>query len=128
MTKIERLTRRLKSERTNENLIICTIEEMSELTKVLTKYLRKSPKYSIDSLTEEVAHCLLMINVIKDKFKLDSVEIEWNQLDALQRCFDVSLYNYGSDDPKNVNVPNDSIRKILFEEYGITPNDGITYE
>jgi hypothetical protein len=62
---------------------------MSELTKVLTKHLRSSSKFSIENLTEEVAHCLLMINVIKEIFNLDEEDIDWNQLDALQRCFGI---------------------------------------
>lgn len=59
--------------------IICCIEEMSELIKVLTKYLRESPKYNHLKLKEELGHVLLMCNVIAYKFDISEDDIlkEW---------------------------------------------------
>lgn len=83
-TQILELQSRLIKERDIENNIICVIEEMSELTKVLTKYLRNSSKFSIDNLIEEISHSLLMINVIKNRFEITEEEIEKYTLKALK--------------------------------------------
>ena len=81
------LQNRLIMERPVNNTIVCCIEEMSELTKVLTKYLRDSHKFSIDSLTEEVAHVLLMVDTMKETFVLNETKINDEILIALQKCF-----------------------------------------
>ena len=64
---------------------ICCIEEMSELTKVLTKKLRNSPKFNNDILLEEVAHVLLMCQVIAKEAGLDANDIFEVQKDAVRR-------------------------------------------
>lgn len=89
MEQLKELQSRLESERSIEDIIICTIEEMSETTKVLTKYLRGSQKFSLESLTEEVAHSLLMLETVKNVFKLNSSELDNEKLKALKKCFDV---------------------------------------
>ena len=81
------LQNRLESERDINDAIYCTIEEMSEVTKVLTKYLRNSSKFSINDLTEELAHSFLMLDVIKNRFNIKDVDIEHEKLLALKKCF-----------------------------------------
>lgn len=65
--------------------IVCCIEEMSELTKVLTKNLRMSPKFDMDKLKEEISHVLLMCNVIVAEYGISDEEISRIQRDAIQR-------------------------------------------
>jgi NTP pyrophosphatase (non-canonical NTP hydrolase) len=83
------LTRRLVAERDKENLAICLIEEMSELTKVLTKDLRASDKFKKEQLEEELGHVLLMCEAIKNKYDIDNSKILYHKLDALKRCFTI---------------------------------------
>lgn len=64
---------------------ICCIEEMSELTKVLTKKLRNDKKFNRDILTEELAHVLLMCNVIATEYGISSDDIFNIQKNAVQR-------------------------------------------
>ena len=69
-----------------DNLIICTIEEMSELTKVLTKRLRNDPKFTIENLTEEMAHVYMMIATIQEKFDINDMDLRFEMIDAINRC------------------------------------------
>ena len=85
--KISQYQMRLTDERTMDEIMICTIEEMSELTKVLTKYMRKSDKYNREDLVEEMSHVLFQIDVLKIAFNIQEAEIEEEQLDAGYRCF-----------------------------------------
>jgi len=85
--KISQYQMRLTDERTMDEIMICTIEEMSELTKVLTKYMRKSNKYNREDLVEEMSHVLFQIDVLKIAFNIQEAEIEEEQLDAGYRCF-----------------------------------------
>lgn len=64
---------------------ICCIEEMSELTKVLTKYLRNSPKFNKEKLAEEIGHVLLMCKVIAVRHGITKEEILAVQEDAVDR-------------------------------------------
>jgi len=81
------LQKRLETERNINDAIYCTIEEMSEVIKVLTKFLRNSCKFSIDDLTEELAHSFLMLDVIKNRFNIRDEDIEHEKLLALRKCF-----------------------------------------
>lgn len=83
------LRARMNREKPLKNSVYCTIEEMSELTKCLTKLLRVSPKFSVENLTEELAHSLLMINDIKIRFNIKDDDINKYQLDALRRLYNV---------------------------------------
>lgn len=69
----------------SEKNAICCIEEMSELTKVITKNLRKSPKFNTDDLLEEISHVLLMCNVIAKEHNLSDDDILKIQQDAVER-------------------------------------------
>lgn len=64
---------------------ICCIEEMSELTKVLTKKLRNDKKFNRDILVEELAHVLLMCNVIATEYGIPYDDILTIQKNAVQR-------------------------------------------
>ena len=70
---------------TSEKNAICCIEEMSELTKVLTKKLRNSEKFSREHLIEELAHVLLMCNVIAVEHGINEDDILEVQKDAVKR-------------------------------------------
>ena len=78
---------RLTQERSMEEIMICTIEEMSELTKVLTKYMRNSEKYHREDLVEEMSHVSFQIEVLRQCFNITDSEIEDEQLDVGYRCF-----------------------------------------
>jgi NTP pyrophosphatase (non-canonical NTP hydrolase) len=70
---------------TCEKNMICCIEEMSELIKVLTKKQRNSDKFSKDKLKEEVAHVLLMCNVMAFEYDISDEDILTEQKDAVNR-------------------------------------------
>lgn len=85
---IDDLTFRLATERDVTVACTCAIEEMSELTKVLTKKLRNSNKFKIEDLEEELSHVFLMCEVLKVKFDvLESKIIEY-KMEVLDRCFE----------------------------------------
>ena len=71
----------------NKN-VVCCIEEMSELTKVLTKYLRESPKFNKENLLEEVGHVLLMCEVIAMQHDLKPADIFQIQEDVVRRMYE----------------------------------------
>jgi len=76
MKELKTLQKRLETEKDINDAIYCTIEEMSEVTKVLTRFLRCSKKFSIDDLTEELAHSFLMLDVIKNRFNIKDEDIQ----------------------------------------------------
>ena len=81
--------RRLLIERTSEtDGIICVIEEMSELTKVLTKRMRRSPKFNYQDLTMELAHVQLMCEVVRANFKIPVRDIDEAEYYALKKALD----------------------------------------
>lgn len=69
----------------SEKNTVCCIEEMSELTKVLTKKLRKSEKFNKEDLTEELAHVLLMCGAIAWEHGISDDDILEVQKDAVKR-------------------------------------------
>lgn len=79
------LIERVNNYNNKQTSIICCIEEMSELTKVLTKDLRYSSKFSKEKLTEELSHVLLMCDVIKDLYEINDNNIYSEQLNAVER-------------------------------------------
>lgn len=87
MKELNKLQIKLETMQDTETTIYCCVEELSEVTKVLMKFLRKSPKFSLDDLTEELSHALLMLNVVKNRFYISDEDIENNQLLALRKCF-----------------------------------------
>lgn len=89
MENIELLKTKLATEKDINDAIFCAIEEMSEFTKVLTKYLRKSSKFSIEDLSEELAHSIMMLDIMKEMFHISDECIEKEQLNALKRCFNI---------------------------------------
>jgi NTP pyrophosphatase (non-canonical NTP hydrolase) len=84
---LDMLTKKLAKEQSIEKTMICTIEEVSEVTKIITKYLRQSEKFSIEDLTQEVAHALLMLDTVKNVFNIQDEEINKHKLMALKKCF-----------------------------------------
>ena len=55
--------------------IIC-IEELSELQKEICKMIRYQGEYDKNHLTEEIAHCLISINVVKQYYGIKDEDIE----------------------------------------------------
>jgi len=82
-----KLKHKLVHERTITNNVIYTIQELSELTKVLTNLLLDNGKFHFEDLVEEMSHCLLMIDAIKLRFNIPKSKIELHQLQALYKCF-----------------------------------------
>lgn len=79
------LVERVVLHNTSMKNTVCCIEEMSELTKVLTKKLRNDKKFNRDILLEEVAHVLLMCNAVAAEFAISNAEILEVQKDAVKR-------------------------------------------
>ena len=71
----------------NMNAIVRTIEEMSELTKVLSKYLKRSKKFKMKNLTEELSHVMLMANVTRKMFGIKKSKIMKEKLDTWDKSF-----------------------------------------
>jgi len=69
----------------SEKNTVCCIEEMSELTKVLTKKLRNSEKFNREDLAEELAHVLLMCAVIASEYEITVEDVLKIQKDAVRR-------------------------------------------
>lgn len=84
-TREMKLINEVYAHNTRPKNMICCIEEMSELTKVLTKELRNDPKFTTEKLAEELAHVLLMCNVIAYDYGIEPDIIYWNQQDAVRR-------------------------------------------
>lgn len=78
--------KRLENEKNIFDIVYCTIEELSEVTKVLTKFLRQSKKFSIENLTEEIAHAQLMLDVTKNVFEINYEDILKEKLLALKKA------------------------------------------
>lgn len=85
--KIQELKQCLLDERNTQLVMVCTMEEMAELTKVLSKFIRGSRKFSREKLVEEMAHVLLQVDLLKQEFSISDEEIQMEQIDALERCF-----------------------------------------
>lgn len=69
-----------------QNNIICCIEEMSEVTKVLTKYLRGREEFNKKDLEEEIAHALLMLDIIRERFHISTDAVKKYQVQALRKA------------------------------------------
>jgi len=89
MTELQKLQKRLQKEKELSDVLICSIEEMSELTKVITKYLRESSKFSKEKLIEEIAHVSLMVDTVRNMFDIDNRDIEKEKILALKKCFKI---------------------------------------
>ena len=64
--------------------IICCIEEMSEVTKELTKFLRGR---EVDShrLAEEIGHAKMMLDFVQMFFSIGDDDIEEVQVTAIEK-------------------------------------------
>ena len=83
----EKLVNAVFDHNTSEFNAICCIEEMTELSKVLTKRLRNSPKFNKENLLEEVSHVLLMCGVIAKEYELTETDILGKQIEAVDRMY-----------------------------------------
>ena len=68
-----------------EKNVICCIEEMSELIKVLTKKLRNDHKFSREKLVEEIGHVMLMCCTVAETNGITREEIQDSWMDAIYR-------------------------------------------
>lgn len=87
MSDLNGLQQRLENIQDTVICIDCAIEEMAEATQVMTKYKRKSPKFTIERLTEEIAHAMLMLDVVRNKFSIPQSDIDEHKLMALKKMF-----------------------------------------
>lgn len=97
---IEHITTDLLAEKLNELedivnddefIVTVAIEEMSELTQCLTKYLRANNKehtYDFDHLHEEFADVLVCMNHLKSIFGFDTQETRKRMLEKLDRAIE----------------------------------------
>jgi hypothetical protein len=83
------LKQRLINKKDEKNIFDCAVEEMAEAIQVMQKFKRGSSKFTIEKLTEEIAHAKLMLDVAQAKFNISDNDIEVEQLDALKRCFKI---------------------------------------
>lgn len=90
LKELEELQTRFEQEKDVNHVLICAIEEMSEATKVMTKFLRFSHKFNKEYLTEEIAHTLLMLDVVRNIFGLPDADIKAYQIQALWASFNIS--------------------------------------
>lgn len=77
----------------DEFIVTVAIEEMSELTQCLTKYLRANNKeytYDFDHLHEEFADVLVCMNHLKSIFGFDTHETRKRMLEKLNRAIERS--------------------------------------
>lgn len=77
----------------DEFIVTIAIEEMSELTQCLTKYLRANNKehaYDFDHLHEEFADVLVCMNHLKSIFGFDTQETRKRMLKKLDRAIERS--------------------------------------
>lgn len=77
----------------DEFIVTVAIEEMSELTQCLTKYLRANDKnhtYDFDHLHEEFADVLVCMNHLKSIFGFDTQETRKRMLEKLNRAIERS--------------------------------------
>lgn len=97
----ERITTDLLAEKLNELedivnddefIVTVAIEEMSELTQCLTKYLRANNNhaYDFDHLHEEFADVLVCMNHLKSIFGFDTQETRKRMLEKLDRAIERS--------------------------------------
>ena len=84
--KLVKLTKELVNLKTEEDILYCAIEEMSELTKVLTKRLRKSDKFAWGKLKEELSHVLMMLQILQHIYLVPLKEIEKEQIQTLEKA------------------------------------------
>jgi predicted house-cleaning noncanonical NTP pyrophosphatase (MazG superfamily) len=82
---MDRLVQEVAESNSEEKNVICCIEEMSELTKVLTKKLRNDHKYSREKLVEEIGHVMLMCFAVAETNGITKEEIQDSWLDAIYR-------------------------------------------
>ena len=61
-------------EKNQHKQVYVAIEELSELTKELTKHLRGDT--NIDNITEEIADCVIVIETMKLYFGLDQHDVD----------------------------------------------------
>lgn len=61
------------------------IEEMSELTKELSKFKRYGPKYHIQNIKEEIADVTIMLEQLKLIFKFSEEDIDIIKQQKLNR-------------------------------------------
>ena len=52
---------------------------------MLTKFLRNNSKFSIENLTEEIAHAMLMLDATRDIFGITEDNIIKYQISALKK-------------------------------------------
>lgn len=77
----------------DEFIVTVAIEEMSELTQCLTKYLRTNDEnrtYDFDHLHEEFADVLVCMNHLKSIFGFDTQETRKRMLEKLDRAIERS--------------------------------------
>lgn len=77
----------------DEFIVTVAIEEMSELTQCLTKYLRANDKnhtYDFDHLHEEFADVLVCMNHLKSIFGFETQETRKRMLEKLDRAIERS--------------------------------------
>lgn len=88
MRESRNLIREVIRHNSSEKNTICCIEEMSELTKVLTKRLRNSPKFKREDLVEELGHVMLMTSVIAvdNDISMDEIKDIWQS--AVDRMYE----------------------------------------
>lgn len=83
MIKIEGLGSIVNAHRSADHVENCTIEEMSELTKAITKSRRG--KVDIENITEEIGHVILMCYSLMYRYNITEYQILLEANDAVNR-------------------------------------------
>jgi len=83
--KFIKLSKRIIVHNNYDTNVACCIEEMSELIKVLCKEQRKSKKFSMENLKEEISHVILMCSVIAIENNITNEDLYNIQINAVER-------------------------------------------
>ena len=97
MGRNDELRRRLIECTPETDAIICVIEEMSELTKVLTKRMRRPPNFNFNDIAMELAHVQLMCEIIRVTFGINTCDIDTYEFIALQKALDEKTSSFPPD-------------------------------
>ena len=91
MNKINNLAEVVYQNNNKDHIENCVIEEMSELTKAVTKSRRG--KEDIKNITEEIGHVMLMCNSLMKCYGIQELAIETEAEDAVNRMLKAKQLN-----------------------------------
>lgn len=83
MINMHELSEIVNNKNTRDHIENCTIEELSELTKAITK--SKRGKLDIENMTEELGHVMLMCGALAKNYDIQPKSINLEAQNAVDR-------------------------------------------